>query len=137
MINDIRNELGDRIFSLVLFVGFVPEEQLPQLYDSAIGSIALYSKGHPNRDLAEPNRLYQSVARGCPYIVGNNRTMSWFAETYGGGVVLCGDGSDSNSIFRGVEKFFSSLNELRLTSHSNRGSLTWELNEKSFLESVS
>jgi succinoglycan biosynthesis protein ExoL len=100
---DLERTHGARLGQRVLFTGSVPQLELPRYIDHAYASVILYRMDSENTRLCAPNRLYQALSRGVPVLVGANPPMARVVKELKCGVVLEGDGKDTDDLRRGIE----------------------------------
>jgi glycosyltransferase involved in cell wall biosynthesis len=130
LLNDIYSKFdSDKVAKSVYFTGLVPEINLLEYIDNAYAAIVVYKKNKKNNELAEPNKLYQSIARGTPVIVGINDSISKVVKKTKGGVVLIDDGSSVQSISDGITELINNYELYKKNSIKNRGVYSWEKNE--------
>lgn len=116
-----------RYGQVVVELGFVSEQLLSGVIDKAAFSIILYRADAPNREYADANRLYQSLGRGIPVVVGSNPGLTWLVRKTGAGVMLRGDGSHVEDVVSGLRKMCENLETYRHLAYSNRDVVIWEL----------
>ena len=125
---------GSVVDTRVLFTGLTPERELQSLIDNAFFAIILYDKSSLNNYYCDANRLYQSVARRVPVIVGSNPGLADYVSRYDFGLVLTDDGQDLCSLTEAVRRMgeasFSGFDESQFKRAAE--CLSWERNEKIF-----
>jgi glycosyltransferase involved in cell wall biosynthesis len=137
VINDVSRSIGDEIArERIFYVGAVDENWLPSYIDNAIASIVLYKRDHPNREYAEPNRLYQSIGRGIPVIVGQNAGLRPAVDVTGAGVVLQDDGSSEESVARGVRELLDFYGYYKKNAEDARRAFMWETHDGALLNAI-
>lgn len=100
----LKHPSFDDFFHLV---GMVPQIRLVDYIDTCLLSLILYNDSEPNSLLCEPNRLYQSLSRGTPVVVGSNPTMANIVNSLNCGVVIDGCGKNSKAISEALNNYFS------------------------------
>jgi len=105
LIQEMKNIHHSSFDKYIHFTGILPQMQLTPFIDHALASIVLYSTERTNSYLCASNRMYQSVLRGTPVIVGCNPPMANFVRCYNVGVVLEKDGRDLDDLRKGIKVF--------------------------------
>ena len=121
-----ENEYGDKFNQQVFCVGLVDPYELPRYIDHACASIVLYDDSSDNRKYCAPNRLFQSLSRGVPVIVGNNPSMSNIIVRDLSGVVLESDGKNIKHISGALVQVKDNMSELRQSTQNRRYQYIWE-----------
>ena len=139
--NELLDEVScnfseDEITQRIYYAGLVPEEELLGYIDNAYAAIVVYKKSKKNNELAEPNKLYQSIARGIPVIVGINDSMSKIIKKTKGGVELADDGSSVQSILNGLIALMNDYEFYKKNSVKNRRIFFWEKNERALCKAI-
>lgn len=117
---------GERLAEKVYFTGLVPQMTLVNYIDNALASIVLYSQDDANSRLCAPNRLYQSLCRGTPVVVGSNPPLANTVQRLGCGVVLSSDGRDVDDICLGLRELLFNREKYKENTEKNRLEMTWE-----------
>lgn len=126
-----RVRFPDQFARLIWLQGQVPQMDFPQFVDHALGSLVLYRANSPNQLYCEPNRLYQSLCRGVPVVVGNNPPMAEVIKRTQAGVVLDDDGANSAGITAAVIRLLTESTPLRLKASEATTFFTWEAQQQS------
>lgn len=116
---------------LFFFTGMIPQSRLVDYIDKATVSLILYDSSSVNAKYCEPNRLYYSIVRNTPVIVGNNPTMANIVNSCNAGVVLNDDGTNATNITDGINTFLSIDKE----TFSFHFPCTWE-SQSSLFETI-
>ena len=117
---------GDKVSDICYMTGFVSQNEIVNYLDNALASIILYSSDSINSFYCAPNRLYQSIARGIPVIVGNNPPMKEAVERLNCGVVLAGDGREMAHLDNGLHKLLNNLAEYKQKAALCKREFVWE-----------
>jgi len=133
---------SDFIETHVFFTGLVSDLSLVSLIDHAYVSVILYKYMdkkneyvRSNHRYAEPNRLYQSLSRGVPVLVGCNEGLSdpvFASET---GVVVSDDGS-IKEVIKGFEDLMSDYQSIKESCMLNKGFFSWESQEEVLIRAI-
>lgn len=127
--SSLRRRWGELFDHRVFFTGWIPQMEITPLIDHAVGSIVLYQADRPNTFYCAPNRLYQTLARGIPVIVGANPPMAGLVADHGVGIVLDGTGDSPDDIARGIRALFTDPAPYREAAERCRDLLLWEEQE--------
>jgi glycosyltransferase involved in cell wall biosynthesis len=119
-------KFGKIIEQKVIFIGLIDPYHLPVFMDNALASCVFYDKSSLNRMYCAPNRLYQSISRGVPVLVGDNPPLKNIVEQTQSGVVIDGDGSDSKVISEGISRILGNEKKLRESARISRMFFSWE-----------
>ncbi|MCG9698282.1 hypothetical protein [Shewanella sp. Isolate11] len=114
---------------LFLFVGMVPQIRLVDYIDRALASVILYHDKEPNSFYCEPNRLYQSISRGTPVIVGSNPPMANIVSELRCGIILENCGSSVEAIASGFNQFYEA--DIQISDLAKKR-FTWSSQLKAF-----
>ena len=137
LVDEVSNIFGpDKVAQRIYYTGLIPEKKLLEYIDNAYAAIIVYKKSKKNNELAEPNKLYQSIARGTPVIVGINDSMSKIVKKTKGGVILADDGSSVQSISNGITELMDNYDFYQNNSIKNRKIFFWEKNEGALCKAI-
>lgn len=126
MVKRLLETYGDKASDLCHVTGFIPQNTMVNYLDNALASVMLYSSDNFNCLYCAPNRLYQSIARGVPVIVGNNPPMKDAVERLNCGVVLAGDGREMAHLDDGLYRLMNNLAEFRQKAALCKREFMWE-----------
>lgn len=131
-----QSELQDYYLNHCLHVGYVDTAELSMYYDNAAFSLIFYQSNTANNTLCDPNRLYQSIARGLPVVVGNNPPMKRIVSQLDVGTICETDGQSWQDILSHCQLLLQNYAHYRSQAKSNRQALDWENVENALLEAV-
>jgi len=114
-----------------LFLDSVPQIELTDFIDKAIGSVIFYKKSNINNWLCAPNRFYQSLARSTPVLTGNNPIFVNAIKDSFSGVIAQTDGSLEKEIKKSILFFVENKESFIVDS-----SYVWESQESIIIELV-
>lgn len=100
----VKKKYKERIKNMVLFTGFLKQWEFISLIDNARFSIVLYDDQDINSYFCASNRLYQSISRGTPVLVGCNPTLRKVIKETRAGVVINGFGKNVRNIISGITR---------------------------------
>ena len=118
---------SDRVF----LTGMVNEELLLSYIDNAHCSLIFYNKDTPNNNFCDPNRLFQSIARGVPVLTGDNIGLSSIVNKHKIGITISGDGKSVSSISKGITELENKYDFYKKNARKCCTEFLWENNESS------
>ena len=118
-------DLTDRVF----FTGLILQQYIEKYVEQCYMSIVFYKNISLNNWYCDSNRLYLSILKGLPVVVGNNPTMKDIVEQYGLGVSIDDDGHDENKIRKGINDVMAHYDEYRKNALSHKEVFLWESQE--------
>lgn len=125
----LAQEFGEVFTSRVHFVGMIDSRQILRLLDSSFLSIILYNYDLINNNLCDPNRLYQSINKRVPMIVGSNFGLAQVVQDENCGVVIKGDGRSLLDLRKGIKKLIKNYNFYKKNVIKVSDKYIWEKNE--------
>jgi len=130
-IKEIFSLFGDNfIKKRCFFTGSVSEDILTSIIDNSLFSIILYNVSIPNNNFCDANRLYQSISRRIPVLVGNNEGLSSYVKKFPIGVVLAEDGRNIIDLSHGIQKILTKIKNNSFCFTEANKYLLWESNEE-------
>jgi len=126
-VEKLNIKFGESWKEWIYFTGMIPQMELNKYIDSALASIILYSQADSlNLEYCAPNRLYQSISRGIPIVVGNNPPMKRIIDDFECGVVLEDDGKSIEGLKKGLVKAIESITFLKKNVELVQRKFYWE-----------
>lgn len=119
-------KFGEIINKKVVFTGLIDPFHLPFFIDNAVASCIFYDKSSLNRMYCAPNRLYQSISRGIPVLVGDNPPLKNTIEATKSGIIIDGDGAKTDAIARGISEILKNQENLKEHARRARKNFSWE-----------
>lgn len=129
----LKSKYGKEFDEKVLFIGRVDPYLLPIYIDHAMVSSVFYDMSSANRKYCAPNRLYQSLSRGVPVVVGCNPSMKNLIGKNGAGVVIDSDGREVDHIHKGLLKADSDREMVTEAAEKCKLDYIWEAQENSVM----
>lgn len=120
---------GDKFEERILFIGKIPQMEIPKYVERCDFSIILYKNVRPNNLYCEANRFYQSIVMGLPVIVGNNPPMKELVEMYQFGVSIDDDGNSIDKIREGIDLLLANYDVYHQNCIEYKDKLIWESQE--------
>ena len=127
----VHDCLKEEVGKYCLFLDSVPQIELTDFIDKAIGSVIFYKKSNINNWLCAPNRFYQSLARSTPVLTGNNPIFVNAIKDSFSGVIAQTDGSLEKEIKKSILFFVENKESFIVDS-----SYVWESQESIIIELV-
>lgn len=130
-------EYGEELlYKRVLFQGKINQLKIPQYIKQCSFSLIFYKNVQANNYYCEANRLYQTIQLGLPVVVGCNPPMKELIDKYHFGVCINNDGSDIQSIIRGIDKMKDNIEDIRRFNAMYRDQLQWSSQEPILMDVV-
>ena len=118
-------EYGEMLEDRILFMGKIPQMQIPSYVKQCYISLVFYKNVRPNNYFCEANRFYQSVVLGLPVVVGNNPSMRSLVQKYGLGVSIEDDGNNISKICNGIQEVVQNYDLYHHNNMKYRDNLCW------------
>lgn len=119
-------KFGSTINKKIIYIGLIDPYELPVFMENALASCVFYGKNSLNQMYCAPNRLYQSLARALPLLVGDNPSLKNIVDTTKSGVVIDGDGGDVDAISDGIFKIIANEVEFKKNAKLVQKEFSWE-----------
>lgn len=127
--SEIDHLIETQYKGMVYRTGYIEQLQIPKYFDHAKFTIITYNSDDPNSLYCEPNRLYQSILRELPVIVGLNPPMAKVVDAEMIGVVLQSDGRDSDDIYQALLRMDAQYDIFKYNVRKISKKFLWEKQE--------
>lgn len=136
VLRDLSLRFGAVFDNRVHYLGMIPEKKLINIIDNAYASIILYDRRILNNEYCDSNRLYQSLSRGIPVIVGQNKSLSNLVSKYNNGLIIDDDGDKLDILCSGIVEFENNYLMFKQNAMVNATALSWDKNKPAILKAI-